>query len=184
MDPFSTAAAAVALIGQLDACSKSLRRFTRNLRTAKEEIKLLRLEVRSCREIAGLFYDAVAQYETTALQKAQEKNIDQQLREQSQLAHQQIRAILCRLGPLTKKRETSAFERIRAHVRWHFVKNDTCLPLATLGCVKGSLTLLGQVVLLDWFITNFSRIPESDSELKVQARSRMSVYTHWETLRR
>jgi hypothetical protein len=76
MDLFSTAAAGLALLGQLDACSKSLRQFTRDLRMAKQEVRLLKLEVRNCRILAGLFYDAVAPIQTSVLQKAQEQKLN------------------------------------------------------------------------------------------------------------
>lgn len=81
--PFSTAAARVAMLGQLEACSRSLYRFSRDIRMGMEEVRLLKYEVSNCRVLA----------------KAREKEFDPKLRDQSKLAHKQIRAIRHKLKP-------------------------------------------------------------------------------------
>lgn len=175
MDAFSAAAAGIALLGQLDACSMSLHRFIRDFRMAREDLLLLRYEVHNCRFLAGMFYDAVAPISTRVMQQAQENKLEQRLKCQSKLAHDQIRAIKKKLKPLYHKNPANSFNKFLATVRWHFTKDDLQLPLAALGSVKASLNLLGTIAMLELATNNYSKVPKADSKKKLQILSRMFV---------
>ncbi|KAJ5740114.1 hypothetical protein N7533_012898 [Penicillium manginii] len=175
MEAFSTVAAGIALLSQLDACSISLRRFARDFRMAEEDLRLLRYEVQNCRILASMFYDAVAPLPTRVMQQALEQKLDQRLRRQSKLAHNQIRGIKLKLKPLYRSDHATSLGKVLAKIRWHFTKDELQLPLAALGSVKASLNLLGTIAMLELATINYSKIPESDLGKKSQLLSRMLV---------
>lgn len=175
MEFLGAVSAGVSLFGELEACGKSLRRFSRDIRMAKKEVKLLKYEIANCRVLASIFEEAISPVENRVMQMAREKNLDQRLRDQSRLAHDQIREITHKLKPLSRGRNSNGFEKFRAKVRWHFTKDDIQLPLAALASVKASLNLLSTLSILDSAITKLSKIPISDHGTKSQLLARMSV---------
>lgn len=183
MDVFSTAAAGVALLGQLDACSMSIHRFIRDFRMAREDLRLLRYEVHNCRILASMFFEAVAPISTRVMQQALKKKLERRLQGQSKLAHNQIRAIKKKLKPLYHKNPANSFSKFLATVRWHFTKDDLQLPLAALGSVKASLSLLGTIAMLELATDNYSKVPEADSKKKLQILSRMFVKPFFSSIR-
>jgi hypothetical protein len=174
MEIIGAVSAGVSLFGELEACGKSLRRFSRDIRMAKKEVKLLKYEIANCRILASIF-EAITPVENRVIRMAREKNLEQRLRDQSRLAHDQIREITHKLKPLSPGRKSNGFEKFRAKVRWHFTKDDIQLPLAALASVKASLALLSTLSILDATITKHSKIPTSDLESKSQLLARMSV---------
>ncbi|KXG53176.1 uncharacterized protein PGRI_002260 [Penicillium griseofulvum] len=90
------------------------------------------------------------------------------------MAHDQIREISHKLKPLYRGKSTS-FEKFQAKIRWHFVKDDFQVPIATLGSVKSSLNLLTSLAMLDSAIANFSRVPNWDPVRKSQALDKITA---------
>jgi hypothetical protein len=174
MEPVGVAFAAISLFGQLDACGKSLCRFSRDIRMAKNEVKLLKYEIANCRLLASIFEEVISPIQNTVMRMARQKNLDQRLCDQSKMAHDQIREISQKLKPLYRGKSTG-FEKFQAKIRWHFVKDDFQLPMATLGSVKSSLNLLTSLVMLDSAIANFRNIPNSDPVGKSQALDKVLV---------
>ncbi|KAJ5169818.1 uncharacterized protein N7500_002601 [Penicillium coprophilum] len=105
---------------------------------------------------------------------AREEKLDQRLRDQSKLAHDQIREITHKLRPLHRGKSTG-FTKLQAKIRWHFTKDDLQFPMATLGSVKSSLNLLTTLSLLDSAVASFSRVPSSDHAGRVQALEKITA---------
>ncbi|KAJ5448728.1 hypothetical protein N7445_003549 [Penicillium cf. griseofulvum] len=174
MEAVGVAFAAISLFGELDACGKSLCRFSRDIRMAKKEVQLLRYEIANCRLLASIFEEVIGPIQNTVMRMARQNNLDQRLRDQSKLAHDQIREISHKLKPLYQDKSTG-FEKFRAKIRWHFVKDDFQAPMATLGSVKSSLALLASLAMLDSAISYFSRVPNSDPIRKSQALDKIKA---------
>ncbi|KAJ5971907.1 uncharacterized protein N7479_001825 [Penicillium vulpinum] len=174
MEAVGLAFAAFSLFSELEACSKSLCRFSRDIRMAKEEVKLLRYEIANCRLLASIFEEVITPIQNNVMRLARENKLDQRLREQSKLAHNQIREITHKLQPLHRGKSTG-FEKFQAKIRWHFMKGDFQFPMATLGSVKASLHLLTTLSLLDSAVANFLRVPNSDSTRKSQALDKITA---------
>ncbi|CAI7572033.1 unnamed protein product [Penicillium glandicola] len=174
MEVAGIAFAIPSLFSELVACVKSLHRFSRDIRMAKKEVKLLRLEIENCRLLASIFEEVIRPIENKVMQIARATNLEQQLREQSKLAHDQIRDIAHKLKPLHRGK-SSGLEKFRAKIRWHFTKDDFQFPMATLGSVKSSLNLLASFSMLDSAVANFSQIPDADVTIKSQALDRITA---------
>lgn len=154
MEAVGLAFVATSLFSELEACSKSLCRFSRDDRMAKKEVKQLKHEIANCRVLASIFEEVISPIQNRVMRIARENNLDQRLREQSKLAHDQIRDISHKLKPL-HRRKSAGFEEFRAKIRWYFTKGDFQFPIATLGSVKASLNLLTTLSLLDSAISIF-----------------------------
>ncbi|KGO73309.1 hypothetical protein PITC_086080 [Penicillium italicum] len=141
---------------------------------AKKEVKLLKHEIANCRVLASIFEEVISPIQNNVMRIAREHNLDQRLREQSKLAHDQIREITVKLKPL-HRRNSAGFEKFRAKIRWHFTKDDFQFPMATLGSVKASLNLLATLSVLDSAVANFHRVPNSDSTTIAKSLERISA---------
>ncbi|OQE43635.1 hypothetical protein PENCOP_c003G05902 [Penicillium coprophilum] len=174
MEPVGVAFAAFSLFSELEACGKSLCRFSRDIRMAKKEVKLLKQEISNCRLLASIFEEVIRPVQNKVMQIAREEKLDQRLRDQSKLAHDQIREITHKLRPLHRGKSTG-FTKLQAKIRWHFTKDDLQFPMATLGSVKSSLNLLTTLSLLDSAVASFSRVPNSDHAGRVQALEKITA---------
>ncbi|KAJ5374635.1 hypothetical protein N7517_006641 [Penicillium concentricum] len=174
MEVAGLAFAAFSLFSELEACGKSLCRFSRDIRMAKKEVKLLKYEIANCRVLASIFEEVISPIQNNVMRIAREKNLDQRLRDQSKLAHDQIREITHKLKPLHRGKSTG-FQKFRAQIRWHFTKDDFQFPMATLESVKSSLGLLASLSVLDSAIADFARVPNSDSIRMSQALEKITA---------
>jgi hypothetical protein len=176
MEALGAISAVTSLFCELEACGKSLHRFSRDIRMAKKEVKLLKYEIQNCQVLASIFGEAISSVGNRVMQMAREKKLDQRLRDQSKLAHDQILEITRKLRPLSRGKKSNGFQKFRAKVRWHFTKDDLHLPMAALASVKASLNLLTTLSLLDSAIAALSKIPASNNTTEAQLLAQMSVF--------
>ncbi|KAJ5503953.1 hypothetical protein N7463_006827 [Penicillium fimorum] len=174
MEAVGVALAAISLFGELEACGESLCRFSRDIRMAKKEVKLLRYEIANCRVLASIFEEIISPIQNSVMRIAKENKLDQRLRDQSKLAHDQIREITHKLRPLHRGTSTG-LTKFRAKIRWHFTKDDFQSPMATLENVKSSLNLLATLSMLDSATVDFSRVPNSDYTRKLQVLEKITA---------
>ncbi|KAJ5476721.1 hypothetical protein N7475_002450 [Penicillium sp. IBT 31633x] len=174
MEAVGVAFAAFSLVNELEKCGKSLHRFSRDIRMAKDEVKMLKTEVSNCQFLASIFEEAIKPVKSRVLQLAKRHGLEKSLGEQSRLAREQILTITRKLRPLHRNTATG-FEKLQAKIRWHFTKDDIASPLAVLQNVKASLTLLTVVVVLDRAVADAAQNRSSDSAALSQAIKRIEA---------
>jgi hypothetical protein len=170
---FGGISAAASIIGEMEVCSTNLRRLYHDLRYAKKEVKLLRLEVSNCRDLTSLFHEITRSVQMRATQVGRNRKLDRCIRQQSAIAHEQIDGLLEKLEPLRKDSDATRFQKSMARIQWYLNKDDILLPLKTLESVKASLNLWSTLLLLDQKIFNISKIAETNIEGRRQLLTEM-----------
>jgi hypothetical protein len=181
LETIGTVSAVVSLLGELEACGSNLRRFIRNVRYAKREIERIKTEVDVCIGLCTVFTSTVQHTKNQAMERARKKdfdNLERLIQGQAKIAHGQIRDLLDHLTPLHKRVRSSVVEQTWAKLRWHFSKDDLELPMATLGSVKGSLSLLSVIILLNDKISKVSQSKKFSEKEKERLTQEMYVISH------
>lgn len=165
--------AALSILGEMEVCSTKLRGLYHDLTYAKKEVKLLRLEVSTCRRLTTMFHEITKSVQMRATQVGQNRKLDRCIRQQSAMAREQIDGLLEKLEPLRKDSDATRLQKYMARIQWYLNKDGILLPLKTLESVRASLSLWSTLLLLDQNIFNVSKIAETDIEGRRQLLTEM-----------
>ncbi|OQD81654.1 hypothetical protein PENANT_c026G11717 [Penicillium antarcticum] len=149
MEPFGGAASAIAIYNQLEACIRGLRRLYKTFKFAKQEIRMLIDEVSACQSLSEIFNDVSRPLTGRVINLAIEKKLDKTLESQATSALGQIRRITTKLKPLIEGSISNRFDKIIAKIWWHYTREEAQALLATLSCVKLSLSVFTSLLALD-----------------------------------
>ncbi|KAJ6098569.1 hypothetical protein N7467_000104 [Penicillium canescens] len=149
MEAFGGAASAIAIYTQLEACIRGLRRLYKTFKFAEQEIGLLIAEVSACQSLSEIFNDVSRPLTGRVINLAIEKKLDKTLESQAASARKQIGHITTKLKPLMKGSISNRFDKLMAKIWWHYTREETQALLATLGCVKLSLSVFTSLLALD-----------------------------------
>jgi hypothetical protein len=160
--------AVVSIIGDMATCARKLIKFRETVRYAEEDLRLVYLEVQSCKSFASMFTEIMAPIESTVMQMARDSDLDQVIKEQSKTARRQIRRLLRDLKPLRNSSKASTIRKVLVGLTWHNHKEDVKAPLATLLSVKISLNLLTALISHEKTTAQLSQASASDAKTCVR----------------
>ncbi|KAJ5827306.1 hypothetical protein N7447_004069 [Penicillium robsamsonii] len=150
MEVFGGTASAIAIYNQLDACIRGLLRLYKTFQFAEQEIGQLIDEVSACQSLSAIFNDVTRPLTGRVINLAIEKKLDKTLESQAASARKQIGHIMKKLKPLMKGSISNRFDKFMAKIWWHYTREETQALLATLGCVKLSLSVFTSLLALDF----------------------------------
>ncbi|OAL38958.1 hypothetical protein AYO20_01709 [Fonsecaea nubica] len=171
--------AILTIVIEFDHIYKRLRRCSRCLKYAKDDVNDIRDEVESFGMLLTLFHSTLTDErwgDEGLSRKIKTTNIEQHIVKSGRKALAKIKTMLEGLDPLRRDKEYPAIQQWYARWKWYTQKEEW-LPVHTLlNSIKGSANLLISIVHCHHFLQSREQLDAENKKIPGELNERISLY--------